>query len=490
MEKVKILLIADIHYIGKAKGHCEIPERKCFLGLELIKRVKDTVKLENFDGIVLLGDIVNDGNAENSKEDFISIKEEIDKLNIPVKIFIPGNHDGDLENFKNIFGQNEGGLIYKNFVFYWFYDKYKEGDICERESLQIEKFLNFIKSYKGKKIIVFQHNPVFPEIESTYPYNLKNSDKIIKLYSENGVFLSVSGHYHKGIELKKEKNVNFLTVPAICEEPFPFLILEINENEIKIERKDLKNPFKLNDNHCHTEFGYCRVDVSMEECIKRVEIFNLGRIIFTEHAGQLYLSNEDYWKGKFFTDPDLIKRAKENGTHRIDDYVEKFKSINSPITKLGIEVEIDKNGKLTLLEEDKEKFEFLAGAVHFLPEEYLKSEKELEKKFLWANECLVKEKVDVIAHPLRFFKRANLTPPKSLYKPLVKIIKEGKAAVEINFHHYIPEIEFFEMCLSEGIKISLGSDAHQIYEVGNFGNHIRFLNHLGIKPEDYEKYLI
>ena len=38
----------------------------------------------------------------------------------------------------------------------------------------------------------------------------------------------------------------------------------------------------------------------------------------------------------------------------------------------------------------------------------------------------------------------------------------------------------FELCLKKGVRLSLGSDSHNLYEVGFFLPHFRFLRELGV----------
>ena len=53
-------------------------------------------------------------------------------------------------------------------------------------------------------------------------------------------------------------------------------------------------------------------------------------------------------------------------------------------------------------------------------------------------------------------------------------------AAEINFHGNEPYPEFLELCIREGVKISLGSDSHNLYEVGFFHPHLALLRDLGV----------
>ena len=53
-------------------------------------------------------------------------------------------------------------------------------------------------------------------------------------------------------------------------------------------------------------------------------------------------------------------------------------------------------------------------------------------------------------------------------------------AAEINCHAgYRPSPEFFALCLKHGVKLSLGTDSHNLYEVGFIMPHLRILKAVG-----------
>ncbi|MFN4227568.1 MAG: metallophosphoesterase [Candidatus Ratteibacteria bacterium] len=473
---MKFVLLSDLHY--KSEGISKIPERNSEFGLEFLKRVIRRIQDERIDVIVICGDLIDDNKSNCAEKDYIEIKKVIQSLNGKKILISPGNHDLESDKFKNFFGEYKFCVL-GDFLFYVFYDNYFEGEICKRNYQEIENFKKIIEENPGKKIIVIQHNLVYPKIESDYPFNILEPEKIHSFYKENNVFLSISGHYHKGLDLIKIDNIYYFTSSAICEQPFKYFIFEIGE-DIKIEEKELKNTSEIVDYHCHTEFGYCAEDVSMEKVIKRCKIFGVKKVYFTEHAGQLYLSPDDYWNYRFFDNPEILRQQRENKKDRINEYVEKFKSLNSDMAGLGLEVEVDKNGNLTLIEDDRNLFEILVGSVHYLPDQWCLSKKETEKSFLWAVEKLVENKIDILAHPFRFFFRKNIETPKTLYNEVIKILKEGNVKAEVNFHHYYPETEFFKMCIEEDIGIVFGSDSHNLLEVGEFSKYIEFLKKLNL----------
>lgn len=469
---IKILAITDIHYVSDSLFECPCKERKTNLGLEFLQRVLYRIKRqEKIDAVVLPGDFLDNAELPSASDDFDAIKKEVEKTGIPA-VFIRGNHDLPGKDF---FKKTKGltnPLIIKNFIIYPFRDEYNEENICYRKKEEIEKFEQFCKKHSSKKVVTVQHNTVYPPIEASYPFNFENTDEIISCYLRNNVIASVSGHYHYGLEPISNEGILYLTLPALCESPFSYTLMTFNEKpEVEIKKLTIETP--LEDYHCHTEFAYCNSGVKIKPAIERANLFGLGKITFTEHAGQLYLSVKDYWGNKFLEGIDVLKKEKKI-ENRMQDFKNTLLPLRSDFVNVGLEVECDKFGNLTLLEGDEKGIDCLIGAVHHLPETK-RTKNEEEKEFLKFCEFLCKRGIDILAHPLRFFKKKKMKAPVHLYPVMAKMLKEYNVAAELNFHTNEPDPKFFEKCIEEGVKISLGTDAHSMYEAGDLSFHYNFL---------------
>jgi len=383
-----------------------------------------------------------------------------------------------------------GSHLVKNFILYSFADTYGEGDACVRKEEDLRKFRAAVKKHPEKRVIVLQHNPVYPPIESAYPYNLINAEDVHKTYAGNRVILSLSGHYHPGQDLTFRDGVGYLTVPGICEEPFGYALVDIQEEEINLHSYRLKSSVPLFDNHCHSQFAYCAEDVTIKEVIKRASLLGLNYVCFTEHAPHLYLTKEEYWGKKFFYNPGLIHKATKRGINRMSAFRQSVADSNSPLAKIGLEVEPDIEGGITLLPEDRAGLDLINGAIHVLSDDILSAPIEkLHSGFMKAVESLMVNKVDVLAHPFRFFYKGRLPAPKGLYRPMAKMLKGYGVAAELNFHTNRPDPEFFSVCLEEGVKISLGSDTHNLLEAGEFSQHLTMLKKIGVSEDNLGRIL-
>lgn len=477
MKPIKILAIAGNNFIDAADHTCKVKNRKSPSPLELVQRVIYSVDMNNIELIVLLGGAVDNGNEPGVKNDMESFNSELKKLGKPV-IVVPGNLDPSPELVFEVFDDYEGLHEVEGYQIITFVDEFGKDDHPERSIEKMEETFFHVDS--DRPIIVLQLNPIYPRKDSPNRDNLKNAAKIMKRYTTKGVSLSISGPAHRGTTPIVKDNVVYLNCVALCEEPFKYTIITLQRKEYEIKEQSLVlNEFGLSDLHVHTNYAYCSENVEPEANIQRAKQFGLQKIAFTEHAGQLYVSAPDYWSARYINEPDLIKQNRNTPFNRMKNYRKEMEQYRSSTILIGLEVEIDCNGKLTLLEEDADGWDILLGAVHNLPQKFEIGSK---KGFIWANEALLRGGVDVLAHPFRYFLRNKLPVPEELFQPLAELLAEFNTAVELNYHTNSNDPRFFEICVDLKVPISLGSDAHNLCEVGALNRHLELLK--SISPLD------
>lgn len=231
----------------------------------------------------------------------------------------------------------------------------------------------------------------------------------------------------------------------------------------------MNNKKKIFDNHVHTCYGYCaEKNMLPSSSIEIAEQVDYG-ICLVEHTGQLYVGSEDFWTGNFVNYPEIIH---DSDADRMDEYIGFITDYRSDNVKTGMEVDLDKNGNLTILDKHKDCWDILIGAVHFFPK-YFKDD--MESGFMWAVERYANSDVDILAHPFRTLRHKGFNVGKRLYKQVVDLLRDKNIAVEINYHNNEPDADFFKMCLDNDIKISFGSDSHSLYEVCRLQQHIILL---------------
>ncbi len=476
------MVIADAHQDDSVPDPEDFPGNCDFtMGKELIRRaIDDAQRRGGFDAVTLLGDLVNDGSKPQTDSVLAEIRDEVQNtIGNADLLVVAGNHDFGTDRFLSIFGQTPGLNQIGDYNFFVFADRFDE-DFCTRSEEEM-KNLTELASKDPKPIIALQHNPIYPTIDSDYPFMHTNNADVFANYIEAGVMLSVSGHYHPGQELVEKEGVKFITAPAICEPPHKYLLVTLEGQNVEIETCQLlvdKNVAAF-DCHAHSQYAYCTKDLTVENVIRRCRHFGLAGVSITEHAPQLYCKDDDFWNARHIYKPSVWKSSKHS---RMEQFREFADSLRNEYVKIGLEVELDCEGNLTLHEQDRQWADIIVGAIHWLPVERDKlSEDEFVKLFMETNNRILAAGVDVLAHPWRCFKRIFRQVPEELCQKLVDWLYETNTAAEINFHINQPEKVFFEACVARGVKIAFGSDAHEMHEAAALSAHVALLEEIAGK---------
>jgi histidinol phosphatase-like PHP family hydrolase len=300
------------------------------------------------------------------------------------------------------------------------------------------------------------------------------------------VLLSLSGHFHAGQAPAQKDGTTYLICASLVQPPFPFHLIQVQGREVRIERRQLQlepGP-ALTDGHVHTHFGYCAVDVHPATVRERIELLGLKGVACVEHAGQLYLPADDYWRRVHVENPAAIPQARKLGKDRIGAFRSAMAEFRSASLAVGLEVECDRDGKLNLLEEDRAGWDVLLGALHWLPSNLpSNTPARFAAAFMTVTGQLVSQGIRVLAHPFRIFQHERIPVPAQLHRPVARLLKEHGVAAEVNFHYNDPDPEFFRICREEGTRIVMGSDSHTLYEVGDLQPHLRLLRQIGAITE-------
>ena len=479
---MKLVILTDIHFANQST----IPERQSSIAdillLRAVHRINRYIKP---DIVAILGDIIDNPQSPSAIEQYNIIKKILDILTVPY-IIIPGNHDIQETDFYKIFDKPDDINDIANIRLLTFIDSEQPGYNAIREKNNLERMKTARNNFDGL-IITLQHVPIFPPGTTDCPYNYINADEIIAIMKQYKIDLAISGHFHKGFELMKTQSENFIAVPALCEQPFQFVELDINNTDnINVIYHQLAMPKNLNliDNHIHTHFAYCNENMDIQKAKLLAQALGLAEIRFSEHSSHLYWNHIDYSKGIFYREG--MKAA--NPQHfRIDDYFNALKDANCPQKCVGLEVDCDWKGNPIIQPTDEQKTGFLIGAIHSLP---ITKMPEMKNVFISIHEKFLQHNIKILAHPFRIFRRTNNPTPQELFKPTVKLLKKHNIAAEINFHTNEPPAEFIKLCIDAGVKLSLGSDAHNLYEVGEFYPHLELLKNCGICHSDLKHIII
>jgi len=483
---MKLAIIADMHF--DRTQNAAIPERRGELAdILLLRTVHRLNRFIKPDAVLVAGDFIDKPASSDAIGMLAELKTVLDKLKCPY-VAIPGNHDPAPDIFYSVFKRPEyftdiGGVRIVSFPD----DPEEPGYNASRRPENIRILEETRKNFSGP-IISFQHVPLFPAGLAECPYNYTNSEDILKGMRSSGISFSFSGHYHKGFTDAKKDGISFTAAQALCEDPFRFIIVDIDKNGASsFEMHQLKNPegLDLTDFHIHTDLAYCNENMNVAKVIALKKMMGLSNAAFSEHSGHLYYDKSIYYSGKYiYEDPE---KACDN---RFPLYFQRLEEAGNEMLR-GIEIDNAAHGRAIITKEHFGAFKVRIGAVHQLSE-LMKPEFDRDaviSEFMIVMDNFIKSGINILAHPFRVFRRANLEIPSELFDPLSDMLKENNVAAEINFHTNEPPPEFFRLCIEKNIKISFGSDSHNLYEVGEFYPHIGLMKKI-VPGSDFSSFLL
>ena len=486
---MRIAILADLHYSSSELKTCNIRETGS-ADIILRRAVFRLNRLIKPDLTILAGDLVNRGGESSGETDMQVIAEQLKLLQSRL-IVIPGNHDGEVEKFYQYFPRPEpieeiGGIrfvVNTN-------DEEQPRYNSWRSPQNIELITQARQGFSGP-VVTLQHTPCTPYGTNDCPYNYTNSDEINAIEGANGVLLSISGHYHRGFKAYRSSNqVTYFAAPALCEPPFciTFADIDVDSGAIEwhTENLQLDHNLGLIDTHIHTDLAYCSENLSLAKIRYMADMFGLKSFRLSEHSGHLLCAKARYRTAQYQPTDFLPEEYRGN------QYFDQALAADIPPEHIGLEADIRYDGTFLGHPDDLARAGFRLGAIHemgCLAERKNISQEELRDQFLWHCQQIINNGCMTLAHPFRVFRRAGVEIPPGCFEPLVKMLKASGTAAEINFHTNEPPVEFFQLAINAGVKLTLGSDTHNLYEIGDFGLHLDFLKKCGVES-NYEEVLL
>jgi len=484
-----LLAIADLHYTGLARQTAQPPQLRGELARTLLDKVFKRLAHMGVrpDVTVLLGDLIENAADRGADLDLLTLYGELTRSGIPT-LALPGNHDTEPAAFNALFGTAPGLHEVGGYGFLVFSDTFNEARECARSEEDLALTRRVAKANPDLPLVALQHCPIYPAIDSHYPYRPTNASEIIESYQDAKVILSLSGHYHKGQKARAHEGVLYHTVPALCEAPFRFSLIRLTGAKVEIEELSLSMQVpNIVDVHCHTEHAYCGTTVDTASCIALSQALGVSTLCVTEHAFQLYFEKKAAMSFKWQADPSRVEQVWSTPERfRMAAYRRFAEKIRSPYVKIGLEVDLFDSGRLLLAPEDaQEDWDLLIGAVHFI-QDYVHgktTQHEAEELFIRDVTRLVDHPINVLAHPFRFFPRNKLEVPRHLFPVVAGLLADSGVAAEVNFHTNTPDPEFIRLCVEKDVKIALASDTHELSEAGEFWPHVDVLRKAGVTPK-------
>ncbi len=217
------------------------------------------------------------------------------------------------------------------------------------------------------------------------------------------------------------------------------------------------------DFHIHTRYsdGAC----SHLEIAEAAQAKGLEAIAYTDHGPQLSVG---------ILREKLDQMLQDVSLARTDSDLPVFASIEANV--------INEGGDLDVSEGLIKRLDFLTAGIHVIetpscvdtPHEYLAR----------AIKSIERNKIDVLSHP--FFFNSDLLSGLSRQEieDFADLAASRGVAMEVSAKYKVPGDSFLKLCLKKGVKLSIGSDAHRLNEVGRIDWALSALSRVGAKRED------
>lgn len=240
----------------------------------------------------------------------------------------------------------------------------------------------------------------------------------------------------------------------------------------------IKPLFARCDLHVHTALSPCGWEEMTPGAIVRAAVRQgIEHLAITDHVHP-------------FTDLSILDRVRDD-CRRIDSTLNLY---------IGCEVDIISVGEAAVDGAIVEKTDFVMAAANHFHSDHVSRPASLDNRdiarhyldmFAYAASL---DFVDVIAHPLYVMPGSYdpLTPAlleEDDLLPAIEVAARNNVAVEISRRALAPEqmeflLSFYRLCKSAGVKFSIGSDAHQLADVGKTINVEPLIRRLGLTDDD------
>lgn len=245
------------------------------------------------------------------------------------------------------------------------------------------------------------------------------------------------------------------------------------------------------DCHVHTTRSACGEDITDDWLCHRAAENSL-RFTVTDHTMHLYYEPEIAWAISRDDGIQLFEERRESGRERIYRYLEDIRSCGRPNMMVGVELDVLPDGQIMFADDLRPELDIMVGALHFMPT--LKHKAPVEEamaEFRRQTVWLLEYGLEVLAHPFRILLNAGHEVDAELMEWTVDQAAKHGAAVEINSHKPYPEhdLAMMKLALQKGVKLAIGSDAHNSREFGEFGYHRELLKQAGLTGKEAEERL-
>jgi len=230
---------------------------------------------------------------------------------------------------------------------------------------------------------------------------------------------------------------------------------------------------KKMDLHIHTNFSDGNITIPQLLHINKVK--NLTLVAVTDHYSE-YIRIKNRMFG-----------------NEIVEYLDALKGTG--LLK-SIEAEIFSDGSVSISKQHSKMCDFILGGIHSLDginfwrdfQPILNPARYVDRVRIALEVAMESKIIDVLVH-VTWLPEAIRSQSKKLItsewmKSLINTALDNNVAIELNDAWEVPSVEFVRLCLEQGVKISVGSNAHTVKDVGNTAYPLKILSYVKANVED------
>jgi putative hydrolase len=227
------------------------------------------------------------------------------------------------------------------------------------------------------------------------------------------------------------------------------------------------------DLHIHTNFSDGKITIP--QLLKIIKVKNLTLAAVTDHYSE------------------YIRMKNRIFGNEIVGYLDALKSRG---LVRGVEVEIFSDGSVSISQQRSKMCDVILGGIHSLnginfwrdSQPILNPTKYVDRVRVALEAGMESRVIDVLVHvtwlPETIRSEANTLITREWMKSLIDTASDNEVAIELNGAWEVPSVEFVRLCLKQGVKVSVGSDAHTVKEIGNVTYPLKILNIVEANVED------
>lgn len=239
------------------------------------------------------------------------------------------------------------------------------------------------------------------------------------------------------------------------------------------------------DCHVHTVRSACGEDIT-DGWLRERALENGCRFAVTDHTMHLYYEPERAWAMMTDDGIRLFEERRRAGRETILRYVEDIRRCGADNMMVGVELDVLPDGQIMFPDDIRGQVDMLVGAIHYLPTASAKRPQlEVEAEFRQQTQWLLEYGVQVLAHPFRILLGSRYAAGEELVRWTVEMAAQHGAALEINSHrpYRDHDVRMAELALARGLKLAIGTDAHNTGEFGRFDYHSKVMRQVGLTEE-------